>query len=204
MTCVLGLTGLMATGKSTVLKFFAEHAVPVYSADEAVHALYEGEAVAPVAELVPQSLLNGKIDRKALGAALVADPALLPRLEAIVHPLVRQKSFAFIDTHKAKGTPLIVLEVPLLFELDNPYPTDAVAVTSCADAVQKARALERPGMNGEKLQTILARQMPQAEKRARADFVIDTGTTLAATADQVEKIIAACQAGQTGTKGQTP
>lgn len=195
MTFVLGLTGSMATGKSTVLGFFRDAGVPTYSADTAVHELYGpgGAALGPLEALVPGCTRGGQVDRQKLSSALLENPALLARIEAIVHPLVRQKSLGFIKAQRDQATPLIVLEVPLLFEVANPYPTDAVAVTWCAPQIQRQRALARPGMTVEKLKAMLARQMPQDEKRRRADFQLDTGRSLEQTRQDVLAVIAACR-----------
>lgn len=189
----LGLTGSIATGKSTVLKMFAARDIPIYSADDAVHALYQNEAVAPVAALFPGTNVDGHIDRAILAQKLIDNPQRLAELEAIVHPLVREKMLAFLQKAAEDGVDLAILEIPLLFETGADYTLDAIAVTTCADAEQRRRALSRPGMSVEKLQTMLARQMPQAEKKARADFVIDTGTSLEDTEAEVDKIIATCR-----------
>ena len=189
----LGLTGSIATGKSTVLSMFRDMGVPVYSADDAVHELYKGEAVAPVEALFSGVGASGEIDRKLLARKLVEQPERIPELEAIVHPLVRQKMIAFLQECEEKAVDLAVLEIPLLFETGNAYPLDAIAVTACAEAEQRLRALARPGMNVEKLETILARQMPQAEKKARADFVINTDIELEQTRAEVEKIVKICR-----------
>jgi len=189
----LGLTGSIATGKSSVLAMFAANGVPTFSSDQAVHDLYQDQAVEPLTELFPASIVEGKVDREKLGAHLVAHPELIAQLEAIVHPLVRARMEAFVRQCTLDKVDLAVLEIPLLFETAAHYPIDAVAVTWCSDTLQRQRALERPGMNVEKLNTILARQMSQSDKKARADFVIDTGTTLTETKSQVETIINACR-----------
>ena len=170
----LGLTGSIATGKSTVLAAFAARGVPVFSSDEAVHQLYEGEAVDPVGRLFPGVIHGGKIDRQALSAALVAAPDRLAALEAIVHPLVRARIAAFLATAEATGAALAVVDIPLLYESGYDYGLDQVAVTVVDEPTQRRRALARPGMSVEKLATILARQTPQAEKQRRADYVFDT------------------------------
>lgn len=187
----LGLTGSIATGKSTALKFFGAHA-PVYSADAAVHDLYEGEAVAPVDAAFPGVAENGVINRQKLGQILVDHPERLIELEAIVHPLVHKKMHQFLAEAEAGNAKLAVLEIPLLFETATAYPVDAVAVTFCDNEEQRRRALLRPGMTVEKFQTILARQLSQAEKIKRADFVIDTGTGLEQTRKQIDDIVEKC------------
>ena len=186
----LGMTGSIATGKSTVLRAFADLGVPVFSADEAVAELYEGEAVAPVEALFPGVTTDGKIDRTLRSQRLAADPTGFKRLEAVVHPLVRARIARFMDGAEAAGHRLAVVEVPLLFESGYDYGFDAVGVTWVDETIQRQRALARPGMTGEKLDTILARQMPQAEKKARADYLFDTGMPLEQTVGQVAALVA--------------
>ena len=164
----IGITGSIATGKSTVLKAFADLGVPVFSADEAVAELYQGEAVAPVEALFPGVSSNGRINRVALSQRLAADPTGFKRLEAVVHPLVRARIARFMDEAEAAGHALAVVEVPLLFESGYDYGFDAIGVTWVDEAIQRQRALSRPGMSGEKLDTLLARQLPQGDKTARA------------------------------------
>jgi dephospho-CoA kinase len=191
----LGLTGSIASGKSTVLKTFAELGVPVFSSDEVVHELYRGEAVAPIEALFPGTTRNGEVDRVALSGILVDHPERLRELEAVVHPLVRARIAKFLIEAEARGAKLAVVDVPLLFETGYDYGFDRIATTSAPDATIRARALKRPGMTVEKLDAILARQLPQAEKRARADYVLDTGGTLAQTRDAVAALV------ETLTKG---
>jgi len=188
----LGLTGSIATGKSTALAAFAELGLPVLSADALVHTLYRGRAVAPVEALFPGVAASGEIDREELGRRLVAAPERLAELEAVVHPLVRAEIAAFRREQEAAGASLVVLDIPLLFESGHDYGLDAVAVTVCDDDEQRRRALARPGMTVEKLDAILARQLPQDEKRRRADFVIDTNGPIGETAAQVRTIAAIC------------
>jgi dephospho-CoA kinase len=185
----LGLTGSIATGKSTVLAMFATLGVPVFSSDEAVHRLYAGEAVAPIGEAFPGAVRDGQVDRAALSAHLVANPGDLARLEAIVHPLVRREIAAFIERTEASGAPLAVIDVPLLFETGYDYGFDAVVVTAADDTIVRQRALARPGMTVEKLSTVLARQLPQAEKVRRADYVLDTSGTIRATEAAVRALV---------------
>ncbi|KQX38794.1 dephospho-CoA kinase [Devosia sp. Root436] len=186
----IGMTGSIATGKSTVLRAFAELGVPVFSADEAVAELYEGEALAPVEALFPGVTTDGRIDRSLLSQRLAADPAAFRRLEAVVHPLVRARIARFMDEAEAAGHALAVVEVPLLFESGYDYGFDAVGVTWVDEPIQRQRALARPGMTGGKLETILARQMPQAEKKARANYLFDTGQPLEETVGQVAALVA--------------
>ena len=190
----LGMTGSIATGKSTVLRAFADLGVPVFSADEAVAELYEGEAVAPVEALFPGITTDGRIDRSLLSQRLAADPTGFKRLEAVVHPLVRTRIARFMDAAEAAGHRLAVVEVPLLFESGYDYGFDAIGVTWVDEAIQRRRALARPGMTGEKLDTILARQMPQAEKKSRATYLFDTGLPIEQTLGQVAALVTELQA----------
>lgn len=193
---VIGLTGSIASGKSTVLRMFAEEGVPVFSADAAVHALYEGEGVGPVGAAFPDSLVDGHIDRKGLDALLLGKPEALARLEAIVHPLVREAAARFLREEKAKGTALAVLEIPLLLESPHPYSVDKIVVTMAPDAELRRRALARPGMTVAKFDALATRQLPQQAKRARADHVIDTSQSLATVRNKVRAIIEACLKGR--------
>jgi dephospho-CoA kinase len=194
----LGLTGSIATGKSTVLAAFAALGVPVFSSDEAVHELYAGEAVGPVGKAFPGVVREGQIDRGALSIALVADPKRLGELEHIVHPLVRRGIALFLEQAAATGAPLAVFDIPLLFEGGHDYGLDKVAVTVCDEAIQRQRALARPGMTVEKLETMLARQLPQAEKRKRADYIFDTSGPIEATEAKVKALVDRVNA-QTGS-----
>lgn len=189
----LALTGSIATGKSTALQMFADQNIPTYSADQAVHELYGTSAVEPIAKLFPDAVRDGKVDRNKLSAFLIKRPEMLEKLEAIVHPLVRQKMEQFLSQCAREHAEMAVVEIPLLFETGTSYPVNGVAVTYCSDILLRQRALARPGMSEEKLNTMLARQMPQEEKKKRADFIIDTGTDLLETQAEVEKIIAACR-----------
>jgi len=190
----LGLTGSIATGKSTVLKAFSDLGVPVFSADEAVAELYGGDAVAPVEALFPGVTTAGRIDKTLLSHRLAADPSGFKRLEAVVHPLVRARIARFMDEAEAAGHALAVVEVPLLFESGYDYGFDAIGVTWVDDAIQRQRALARPGMSGEKLDTILARQLPQAEKKARATYLFDTGLPIEQTVAMVAALVASIRA----------
>jgi dephospho-CoA kinase len=190
----IGMTGSIATGKSTVLKAFGDLGVPVFSADQAVAELYQGEAVAPVEALFPGVTTNGRIDKTLLSQRLAADPAGFKRLEAVVHPLVRARIARFMDEAEAAGHALAVVEVPLLFESGYDYGFDAIGVTWVDEAIQRQRALARPGMTGEKLDTILARQLPQAEKKARATYLFDTGKPIQETVAAVAALVASIRA----------
>lgn len=186
----LGLTGSIATGKSTVLAAFAAQGVPTYSADAAVHELYAGAAVAPIEAQFPGVSRNGSIDRTELARRLVGKPERLKVLEAIVHPLVRRKIMRFLADAEAQGADLAVVEIPLLYENGVDWGFDAVAVTNVGTDEQRRRALARPGMSVEKLDAILARQMPQAEKLKRADYAIDTSVSIAETGAAVADLVA--------------
>jgi dephospho-CoA kinase len=165
--------------------------VPVCDADAEVHKLYEGAAVAPIESAFPRTTKDGRVDRQALSAALLANPAGFKTLESIVHPLVQTAERAFLHAAHASGALAAVLEIPLLFETGGDRRCDAVIVVSAPPDVQRARVLARPGMTPEKLAAILGRQHPDEIKRGRADFVVDTGGTLAWTAEQVDKVMAA-------------
>ncbi len=186
---VLGLTGSIGMGKSTTAAMFAELGVPVNDADAVVHALYQGEAVAPIGVSFPGATSEGKVDRSELSRQLAADPSLFKTLEAIVHPLVREKEKAFLAHHQAAGAPLVLLDIPLLFETNGQDRVDAVAVVTCDPEIQKDRVMKRPGMTAEKFALILSRQVPDAEKRAKADYIIDTGHGLDSARDQVAAIV---------------
>ncbi|ABS67075.1 dephospho-CoA kinase [Xanthobacter versatilis] len=188
---ILGLTGSIGMGKSATAGLFRAMGVPVHDADASVHALYRGRAVAPVEAAFPGVTRDGAIDRAALGARVLADPEAMKRLEAIVHPLVRAEEEAFLAKARTAGARLVVLDIPLLFETGGRGRVDAVAVVSASKAVQRARVLARPGMTDEKFETIVAKQMPDAEKRRRAHFVIDTGRGFPAAAHQVAGIVRA-------------
>ncbi|MCB1394847.1 MAG: dephospho-CoA kinase [Rhodobacteraceae bacterium] len=191
MSLILGLTGSIGMGKSTTSGFFREAGVPVWDADAAVHDLYApgGGAVAPIAALHPAAAQNGAIDRAALRDWIAADPTALKQIEAVVHPLVAQSRAAFLAAHV--GAPLVVLDVPLLFETGGNVYCDATVTVTAPPEVQRARVLARPGMTEAHLQTILSKQVPDAEKRARADHVIETLTldqTRAAVFDLIAQL----------------
>lgn len=186
---VLGLTGSIGTGKSTTAGMFHDLGVPVHDADATVHDLYRKEAVAPVAEKFPEALRDGVIDRKALSAILAQSPERFGELEMIIHPLVRAREAAFLDAQRRNGAPLVLLDIPLLYETGGEARVDKVVVVTCDPDMQRQRVLARPGMTEEKFALILSRQMPDAEKRRRADFLIDTGKGLEAAREQVEEII---------------
>ncbi|MDR3525786.1 MAG: dephospho-CoA kinase [Rhizomicrobium sp.] len=190
---LVGLTGSIGMGKSETARMFAALGLPVYDSDAVVHSLYEpcGEAVQPIAAAFPGVVKDGAVDRMALSAALQKDPSGFARLEAIVHPLVAQRQRAFVAEAVKAAAPIAVLDIPLLFETGGDTRMDVVIVVSAPEDVQRARALARPGMTEAKLEQILARQMPDAEKCLLADYVVDTGQGLEHARAQVLKIAAA-------------
>jgi dephospho-CoA kinase len=194
----IGLTGSIATGKSTVLKAFADLGIPTFSSDEAVHELYNGAAIPAVDALFPGVIRQGAVDRAELSKRLLAEPDRLAELEAAVHPLVRERIARFLAESEAAGAAIAVVDIPLLFESGHDWGLDAVAVTVVDEATQRARAMARPGMTGEKLDAILARQMPQAEKRRRADYILDTSVSIAETTKAVRALVAALRASPQG------
>ncbi len=188
---ILGLTGSVGMGKSATAKFFAEAGVPVHDADAVVHRLYEGEAVAAIEAAFPGTTVDGKVDRVKLGARVLGDAAALKRLEAIIHPLVQEAERALLAQAAAEGKKVVVLDIPLLFETGGQERVDAVVVVTAPAETQRARVLERPAMTAEKLEAILSKQLPDAEKRARADFVVDTSQGFDAARAQVRAILEA-------------
>lgn len=186
---VLGLTGSVAMGKSATAKMFVDEGVPVFDADAEVHKLYEGEAVAPIETAFPGVTIGGRVDRERLSVKIVNDPRALHKLEAIVHPLVRKAEEKFRETARQSGAKVAVLDIPLLLETGGDKRVDAVVVVSAPPEVQRARLRERPNMTDEKIGAILARQMPDSEKRARADFVIDTSRGFDAARADVRAIL---------------
>ena len=186
---ILGLTGSLGMGKSTAARFFAEAGVPVHDADAVVHRLYEGEAVAAIEAAFPGTTAAGKVDRNKLAARVLGDAAALQRLEAIVHPLVQEAERRLLAEAAANGEKVAVLDIPLLFETGGDRRVDAVVVVSAPPDVQRARVLERPGMTIEKLESILSKQMPDAEKRRRADFVVDSSQGFESVRAQVRAIL---------------
>lgn len=187
---ILGLTGSIGMGKSTTAKLFAEAGVPVYDADAAVHQLYEGEAAPAIEAAFPGTTVNGKVDRPKLSARVVHDPAAIKLLEQIVHPMLgasRQRFFAAAEAAKA---PVVVLDIPLLFETGGEKRVDAVVVVSTSPERQRERVLARGTMDEAKLDAIIAKQTPDAEKRQRADFVVDTSHGLEPVRAQITHILA--------------
>jgi dephospho-CoA kinase len=190
---VIGLTGSLGMGKSTALRFFAEAGVPVYDADDVVHRLYGGEAAAAIEAAFPGTTGEGGVDRARLAHAVLGDPAALSRLEAIVHPLVRREEERFLEAAEKAGARVAVLDIPLLFETGGDARVDAVVVVSAPPEMQRARAFERPGMTEEKFRALLAKQMPDQEKRRRADFVVDSSQGHDYARAQVHAILRAAE-----------
>jgi dephospho-CoA kinase len=171
---ILGLTGSIGMGKSTTAKLFTEAGVPVYDADAAVHKIYEGEAAPAIEAAFPGTTVDGKVDRAKLSAKVVHDPAAIKQLEQIVHPMLGASRQKFLDDAERSGAPVVVMDIPLLFETGGEKRVDAVVVVSTDPSTQRERILARGTMTSEALDAILARQLPDAEKRKRADFVVDT------------------------------
>ena len=197
---LLGLTGSIGMGKSLTASLFEAEGVPRYDADAAVHALYaqNGAAVAPIAALLPEAIIDGAVDRAILGQAVLGDAGRLKQLEAIVHPLAGAAQIDFLIAQKQAGAAQVVLDIPLLFETGGDAFVDCTIVVSAPFAVQRARVLARPDMSEEKFLSILAKQLPDEEKRARADFVVDNAHSPADTQAQVRAILKAVQ-GRVGT-----
>ena len=186
---VLGLTGSIGMGKSTTARMFVEQGVPVHDSDEAVHRLYAGAAAPLVEAAFPGTTRDGVVDRALLAARILGDADAIRRVEAIVHPLVRADADAFLARARASGAPIAVLDIPLLFETNGTGRVDKVVVVTAPAEVQRQRVLARPGMTEEKFRAILARQVPDAEKRRLADFIVDSSQGMEAARDQVRAII---------------
>ncbi len=187
---ILGLTGSIGMGKSTTAKLFTEAGVPVYDADAAVHKIYEGEAAPAIEAAFPGTTVDGKVDRAKLSAKVVHDPAAIKQLEQIVHPMLGASRKKFLDEAERSGAPVVVMDVPLLFETGGEKRVDAVVVVSTDPASQRERILARGTMTNEALDAILARQLPDAEKRKRADFVVDTSHGLDPVRTAIRDILA--------------
>jgi dephospho-CoA kinase len=190
MTFILGLTGSIGMGKSATAKMFAEEGVPVHDADAVVHRLYEGEATPLIEAAFPGTTADGKVDRGKLGERVLGQPEAIKRLERIVHPLVNEARQRFLAEAECHGAAVAVLDVPLLYETGGDAGCDAVVVVSAPAEMQRARVFQRPGMTEARLAGILAQQMPDAEKRARADFVVDTSQGFDHARAQVREILA--------------
>ena len=192
---VIGLTGSIGMGKTTTAKLFAAEGIPVLDSDAVVHDLYSADAVPMIEAAFPGTTISGTVDRLELGNILRENPANFRKLEAIVHPLVRERQEAFLRKAREENQNFAVLDIPLLFETGAETRVDKVVVVSCAPEIQRQRVLSRPGMTEEKFEMILARQMPDAEKRRRADFIIDSGNGVEAARDQVREILQRLSAG---------
>jgi len=188
---ILGLTGSVGMGKSTTAQMFVAEGVPMFDADAAVHQLYADEAAPLIEREFPGTTSNGAVDREKLSAQVVGKPEALSRLEKLVHPLVGKRRAEFMSEAQQAGAKAVLLDIPLLFETGDPSKFDAVIVVSAPLEVQRERVLARPGMTPEKFEAILKRQLPDSEKRARADFVIDTGQGLEFARKQVKEVLAA-------------
>jgi dephospho-CoA kinase len=186
---VIGLTGSIGMGKSTTARFFAEAGVPVHDADLAVHRLYSGEAIRLVEAAFPGVTNAEGVDRNALATRVLDDPSALLRLEGIIHPLVRREEVRFLDEAERAGAPVAVLDIPLLFETGAHRRVDATVVVTASAELQRARAFERAGMTEAKFQALLANQMPDADKRRRANFVVDTSQGFDSARQQVRDIL---------------
>ena len=193
---VVGLTGSIGTGKSTTAAMFADEGVPVNDADAVVHDIYRHEGVEALQGVFPEAVRNGLVDRQELSRELAAAPEKLKLLEAIVHPMVRQRESEFLEHHRQAGADMVLLDVPLLYETGGEGRMDTVVVVTCDPQLQRQRVLARPGMTEQKLDMILSRQMPDAEKRTRANFLIDTGAGLDVARQRVKQIMASLRAGK--------
>lgn len=187
---VLGLTGSIGMGKSTTAKMFVDEGVPVHDSDLTVHKLYSGAAAPLIEAAFPGTVKDGTVDRTILASKVLGDSAAIKRLEAIIHPLVRAEADAFLKRNREANAPVVVLDIPLLFETGGRERVDKVVVVTAPAGVQRDRVLARPGMTAEKFEAILARQVPDAEKRQMADFVVDTGNGLEPARHAVRQIIA--------------
>ncbi len=191
---VLGLTGSIGMGKSTTAHFFTEAGVPVLDSDAVVHALYEGEAVAPIEQAFPGTNINGRIDRAELSRRVLGNASAFRQLEAIVHPLVRKAQARFLAEAERAGAKVAVLDIPLLFETNADQRVDAVVVVTAPGVIQRARVGERAGMTPAKLDALLQKQVPDADKRRRADFIVDTSHGFDSARAQVRAILDAVPA----------
>ncbi len=188
---VIGLTGSIGMGKSATGRMFAARGAPVHDADAEVHRLYADEAVGPIGAVFPEAIVGGRVDRDRLSKRVLGDAEAIGRLERIVHPMVQARELAFLDKAFAEGRQFAVVEVPLLLEVGGDARVDAVVLASAPAEVQRARVLERGGMSPEKFEQILARQIPDAEKRRRAHFVVDTSRGFAFAEKQVDDVLRA-------------
>ncbi|WP_306142351.1 dephospho-CoA kinase [Roseibium sp. MMSF_3412] len=185
----IGLTGSIGMGKSTTARMFADRGVPVHDADACVHALYEGRAVPLIGDAFPGTIVDGRVDRTLLSRQVLGNPEAMKRLEEIVHPLVREEEQTFLDLARLDGRSVVLMDIPLLFETGGDDRVDVVVVVTADPAVQRERVLSRDGMSEERFQAILAKQVPDAVKREKADFLIDTGLGMEAAEKRVDEIL---------------
>ena len=195
---VLGLTGSIGMGKSTTAAMFRDENIPVHDADQAVHRIYSGVAAPMIEEAFPGTVVDGTVDREKLAAKVLGNTDALQRLERIVHPLVRADADAFVEDARKAGEPLVVLDIPLLFETGGRDRVDRILVVTAPPEIQRERVMARPGMTEQKFQSILARQVPDAEKRSLADHVIDTSNGMEAARDAVRALIATLRGDRAG------
>ena len=195
---VLGLTGSIGMGKSTTAAMFRDENIPVHDADQAVHRIYSDVAAPLIEEAFPGTVVDGTVDREKLAAKVLGNPEALQRLERIVHPLVRADADAFVENARKAGEPLVVLDIPLLFETGGRDRVDRILVVTAPPEIQRERVMARPGMTEQKFQSILARQVPDAEKRSLADHVIDTSNGMEAARDAVRALIATLRGDRAG------
>lgn len=195
---IVGLTGSIGMGKSAVLDMFAERGIPTFDADAAVHKLYEGKAAALIEDAFEGTVEKGVVNRAKLSKQVVGDANAMKKLEGIVHPLVAAERKAFLLAAAEEGAPMAVLDIPLLFEIGAESDVDAIVVASAPRAIQKERVLARPGMTQEKFRYIVSKQVPDKEKKKRADYIVDTGGDLRATKAAVDKLIESLK-GREGT-----
>ncbi|HTV32166.1 MAG TPA: dephospho-CoA kinase [Methylocella sp.] len=198
---ILGLTGSIGMGKTTTAAMFAAEGIPVFDSDAEVHKLYRGAAAPAIEAAFPGVTENGVVDRRLLAEKVLANPAALKKLEAIAHPLVGERWRAFVANEVKKGSAIVVLDVPLLFEAGLDREVDAVVLVTAPEAVQKARVIERPGMTSERLSVILARQTPDQEKRARSHFIIDTSRGFSSAKREVQAILRALAGAKNKSRG---
>lgn len=188
---IIGLTGSIGMGKTTTAKMFEQHGIPILGSDDIVHAIYENEAVGPIEALFPGSTKDGRVDRAELSKYVIGNSEAFTKLEALIHPLVRLKQDEFVEIARKNNKELVLLDIPLLFEIGAESRVDTIIVVSCDAKIQRERVLARKNMTLEKFEAILAKQMPDHDKRARADHIVDTSISLQETEVQVMAIIKA-------------
>jgi len=193
---ILGLTGSIGMGKSTTAAMFADLGIPVHDADASVHALYSGKAVPVIETIFPGTTEDGAVDRKKLGERVLGDQQAMKKLEAAIHPLVREEEMAFLEKARSNGADIVLLDIPLLFETGGDARVNGVVVVTAPPEVQRARVLARPGMSEEKFEAILARQTPDTKKRAKADFLVDTSRGMDDARQQVRNIVETIRGGE--------